>query len=118
MPDIFKAKIAQQINKGLGKLVFDITLTKKTAGLRAGNPTGGVASVETAYHGRGFMVDYRANQIDGTIIQVMDRQVVILGASIPVVPDTNDLLMAEGKEYTIVRVTRDPAGATYICQVR
>lgn len=118
MPDIFKAKIAQQINKGLGKLVFDVTLIKKTVGLRPENLTGGVSSVETPYRGRGFMVDYQANQIDGTIVQVMDRQVVILGASIPVVPDTNDLLIAEGKEYTIVRVTRDPAGATYTCQVR
>jgi hypothetical protein len=118
MPDIFKAKIAQQLNKGMGKLLFPITLTRKDVSLRPDNLTDGVSSVETTYSGRGFMVDYRASQIDGTLVQVMDRQVIILGGSLSVVPQSGDLVVSEGKQYTIIHVNRDPAGATYTCQVR
>lgn len=117
MPDIFRAGIAKEINKGLGSLVFDAVLTKSRPSTR-GDLTGGVNSVTTEYKGKGFVDDYENSRIDGTIIQVGDRKVVLLGASFSVKPETDDTVLIEGDTWTIVRVTRDPAGATYECQAR
>ena len=121
MPDIFKADIAGEIYMGFKGLVFDITLTKVAPGTRTpGTLTGGTNPVETDYTGRGFTDDYEDYQIDGTIIQRGDRKVVIFGASLPsgIIPTPNDKTTAESVERVIVNVERDPAGATYLCQVR
>ena len=121
MPDIFKADIAGEIYKGFKGLVFDITLTKVTPGVRTpGSLTSGTNPVETDYIAEGFTDDYEDYQIDGTIIQRGDRKVVILGASLPsgVIPTPNDKTTAEAVERTIINVDRDSAGATYLCQVR
>lgn len=66
------------------------------------------------------MDSYRTSQIDETIIQQGDRKVLILGNSIPsgVVPETGDMVEAEGRVFTVVAVERDPDAATYTCQVR
>ncbi len=123
MPDIFKADIAGEIHKELKTLVFDITLTKVEPGTRTpGALTGGTNPVETGYTVKGFVDEYQDRHIDGTLIQRGDRKIVILGASLPsgTVPEPSDKITAEGETRTIVEdgVKRDPAGATYTCQVR
>lgn len=118
MPNIFNANIAGQIAQAMGPLLFPLTLIKRTASTR-GELTGGVNSREERYSGRGFIDDYRDSRIDGTIIKVGDRVVTIMGASIAVTPDPDDQIIIEGRTWTIVGpVRRDPAGATYECQVR
>jgi len=123
MPDIFKADIAGKINKALGNLVFDLTLTKVEPGTRTpGTLTGGTNPTETGHTVKGFVDEYKDYQIDGTLIQRGDRKVVILGGSLSsgVIPEPGDKITAEGETRTIVEdgVKRDPAGATYTCQVR
>lgn len=123
MPDIFKADIAGKINKALGNLVFDLTLTKVETGTRTpGALTGGTNPTETGHTVKGFVDEYKDYQIDGTLIQRGDRKVVILGGSLSsgVIPEPGDKITAEGQTRTIVEdgVKRDPAGATYTCQVR
>ena len=44
--------------------------------------------------------------------------VVILGATINATPENEDVVHIEDQDWKIVRVARDPAGATYECQVR
>ena len=117
MPDIFGAGIAKEIGKALGPLTFPLTLVKIKTSTR-GDVTGGVNSIETPYNGKGFIDDYRDSRIDGTIVKVGDRVVTILGATIPVEPEPNDEVTIEGRKWRIIRVARDPAGATYDCQVR
>jgi hypothetical protein len=117
MPDIFKAGIASEIGKALGPLTFPLTLTKSRPSTRA-ELTGGVNSVETSYTGKGFIDDYRDSRVDGTIVKVGDRMVTILGSTIAAVPEPNDKVFIEEKSWEIIRVKRDPAGATYECQVR
>lgn len=118
MPDIFRAGIANQIAQAMGPLLFPLTVIKRTSSTRAGL-TGGVNTREEKYSGRGFIDDYRDSRIDGTIIKVGDRMVTIMGASISVVPEPDDQITIEGRTWTIVGpVRRDPAGATYECQVR
>jgi hypothetical protein len=120
MPDIFGEDIAGQINRELGPLVFDVTLSSVTGGIRSTTNLTSKTSTKTNYVGKGFVDDYEDRYIDGTIIRRGDRKVIILGASLPsgVVPKPTDQTIIEGETKTIVNVTRDPAGATYECQVR
>lgn len=119
-PNIFGADIAGKILKGLGPLVFDVTLKSTTQGARGVALTGGTNPSSVDYTVKGFVSDYTEYQIDGTIIQKGDRVVVILGASLPdgVIPKPDDQVVAEGKTGVVINVTRDPAGATYQCQWR
>lgn len=123
MPDIFGADIAGKIHNALKGKVFDITLTKVAPGTRTpGSLTGGTNPAETTHTVKGFVDEYQDKHIDGTLIKRGDRKVVILGGSLPsgTVPEPSDKITAEGETRTIVEdgVKRDPAGATYICQVR
>ena len=121
MPDIFGADIAGKIYRGFKNKVFDITLTKVAPGTRTpGTLTGGTNPTETVHTVKGFVNDYTDYQIDGTIIQRGDRKVVILGGSLSngTVPEPNDKVTAESEQRVIINVERDPASATYICQVR
>jgi len=119
MPNIFNANIAGKINKALGNMVFPVTLVRKTYGARPEDLTRGIDSVETTYTGRGFVSDYKDSEIDGTSVKQGDRKVVILGASISVVPTVNDTVTIEGETRLIVGpVKRDPADAVYECQAR
>ena len=74
----------------------------------------------TSHTARGFIDDYDDNKIDGTIIRKADRMVFLFGASITpsVAPKTNDRITIEGDTYSVERVARDPAGASYVLQVR
>lgn len=119
MPDIFGEDIAGQINKELGPLVFPVILTKSSAFRNTTDSTD--QSVVTVDHaGKGFVADYEDRFVDGTIIQRGDKQVIILGASLPsgIIPKPNDKTTIESEVKVIINVERDPAGATYTCQVR
>lgn len=121
MPKLFGVDIAGEINKGMGSGLLDATLTKVTPGTRTGGSlTGGTNPTTTTHAAKGFIDDYQDTQIDGTIIQDGDRMVVLLGASIAdsAIPTPGDRVTIEGSEFNIVRVKRDPAAATYTCQVR
>lgn len=117
MPDIFKAGIAAQVNAALGSLLFPTTLIKVRSSVR-GNITAGLGEVRTEYATRGFLSSYRDNLIDGTRILAGDRKAVLLGQPLPVAPAPGDTIQLEGKDWSVISVTRDPAGATYSCQVR
>lgn len=117
MPNIFGANIDREIANAMGPLVFPVTLKKITTSTR-GDLTGGVNSRETKYSCRGWIDSYRDSRIDGTIIQVGDRLASILGATLSVEPEPNDVVHIEDRDWRIVSVSRDPAGAVYECQVR
>lgn len=121
MVKLFGVDIAKIANKALGPGLLPIKLVKLTQGPR--DPaalTEGPALSRKVYSGRGVVLDYKLSQFDGTIIQKGDRRVLILGASLPsgIIPESNDLVQAEGKESPIVTVGRDPASASYDCQIR
>jgi len=117
MPDILKAGIARQVRQALGGLLFPVVLIRVKSGVR-GDTTAGINPISTEYPAKGFLSSYRVSQIDGTLIQVHDRKAIILGDSIPVAPLPGDRIRVEGRDWTVITVTRDPAGATYSCQVR
>jgi hypothetical protein len=121
MPDIFRAGISQAIANALGPLVFDVTLIKASGSSRSGNLTAGETKAEASYTAKGWVDEYMARQIDGTSVRAGDKKIVVLGDTIQdgQIPEVNDQIVAEGQTWRIVTVpARDPAGATYECQVR
>jgi hypothetical protein len=121
MPDIFGADIAGAILDGLGGLVFDQTLIKTSTAEDPTNKTR-MIKIETPYSCKGFVDNYRNENIRGQGVKITDHKIVILGASLPpsIIPQPGDRIIAEGRTYSIQEdgVMRDPAGATYECQSR
>lgn len=118
-PGLFGVNIASVLNQAMGGGLFSTGLTKVVAGTRnPADPTAGVPSVYTTYIGRGFVEMYAERDIMESLVEQGDRKIILLGASLSAVPQTNDKLLIEGDEFRILRVTRDPAAATYTCQAR
>jgi len=120
MPKLFGVDIAAEVNKGLGPGLLSAQLRKVLPGTRGDTSTAGITSSVKRYPCKGMISDYADGKIDGTRIKSTDREVLLLGASIAgkKIPEADDEITIEGKTYTIIRVARDPAAATYTCQVR
>lgn len=119
------AKLIASNFKKFGKPVGvqDCTLLKRTPGTRHPSAvSAGTNATEQTFAATGLVVDYRANQIDGTLIKAGDRKVMLFGASISggAVPEPGNRITIDGETLTIVKdgVGRDPAKATYPCQCR
>jgi hypothetical protein len=123
MPDLFGLDIAGIVADAIDQAggLLDVTLTKKTPGTRDPNDlTAGTHPTSTPYACEGVVSDYAARLIDSTLVATGDRRVVILGATLPpdIVPAPGDQVTIESLTYDVVRVTRDPAAASYELQVR
>lgn len=121
MAELFGIDIAGIIAQEIGPGVLPATLIVVTAGTRdTNNLSAGTQPTENSIPGRGFQEDYDDNQIDGTLIQEGDRRITLIAntfAGRPV-PKTGDKITIEGATYNILKVRRDPAAATYVCQSR
>lgn len=120
MPDLFGVNIAGIIGQAMDSGLLPVTLTKVTPGVRSTtDPTAGTNEVRKTYQGCGFIDDYKDYQINETTIRRGDRKILVTGNSLRgIVPITGDEIKIEGVSYTIIKVLRDPAAATYTCQVR
>ena len=119
---LFGIDIAAEVNKSAGPGLLSATLTVVTPGERVpGRLAYGTEPTEEDYACKGVIEDYTERQIDGEVVRLGDRKVLLLGRSISngaIAPKPGDRVSIEGAPYTIVRVSRDPAAATYACQVR
>lgn len=118
---LFNQDIAGQIFSNLGPILPVMRLLKTVPGTRdASDPSAGNSPTTRPYACRGILDSYRTSQINQTIVMQGDRIIMILGDSLPagIVPEPNDGIDAEGSEFTVVAVERDPDAATYMCQVR
>lgn len=121
MPNLFGIDIAGIIGNELGPSLLPATLIKVTASTRTpGSLTSGMNPTSLNYSVRGILSDYEDHQINGTLIVKGDKQVLLLGATIAggQIPVAGDRVIIEGNTYNIIKVSRDPAAATYTCQVR
>lgn len=122
MPKLLSGYVAAQVNKYLGPQLLPATLIKMTQGARTpGNLSGGMNQTFANYAARGFVEGYAAHLIDGSVIQINDRKISLLGKSIAggQIPATGDRIVIEGATYDVIGVPeRDPDGAMYICQCR
>ncbi len=121
MANLFGVDIAGIIDGAMSSGLLPATLHSIAIGTRtAGDPTAGTNPTTTDHACRGIQDDYNENEIDGDLVRVGDRKILLIGNSIAelVVPKPNDEVTIEGRRYTVVRVKRDPAAATYLCQGR
>lgn len=104
---------------------YDVTLRRTTEG--AYNPaTGSTGSSSNADETiRAVFVNYDNREIDGTEIQRGDRQALVAavnGSGVAITqPQTNDKIIGEGDQVTVVNARIVKSGASvvgYICQVR
>jgi hypothetical protein len=123
-PTLFGIDMAGVINEAMGADLLPATLTRPVPGTRAGGSLSGgetVGATSTAYPCRGYCENYRTREIDGTLVRVGDRKIMLLGGSLPdaIDPQPGDLIAIEGATWRVVNgVERDPAAATFICQGR
>lgn len=120
MPNLFGKDIAGIIGNKLGKHLLDGTLTHTTPGIRTpGSLTAGTNPTTATSTFKGIISDYKEREIDGTLVQQGDRKVLILAATLTpaVVPEVGDRVSLEGDTFEVKRVSRDPAAATFTCQV-
>lgn len=121
MPKLFGVDIAAIIDGAMSSGLLPATLHSVTPGVRTpGDPTAGTNPTTADLACRGIQDDYNTNEIDGTLVRVGDRKILLIGNSIVglVVPKPSDQITIEGTRYTVIRVERDPASATYLCQGR
>lgn len=111
--------IPKIVNGAIGNLLLDGTLTRIVRSGRT-TVTSGLDKTETAYTFKGFFDDYREGDFDGTLVQDGDRKAFILADSLTsgITPQVGDKVTIESEEKKIIKIKRDPAGATYTCQVR
>lgn len=127
MPNLAKllASNFKKYGKDIG--VKPCTLVKSTPGVRTpGSLSAGTNSIDVSYAATGFVQEYAAKDIDGSLIQADDRKISIFGASIAsgVVPQANDsVVIADpsgvSQTYVIVSpVQGDGVGGLYTMQGR
>lgn len=95
------------------------SLVKVTPGTRTpGALTAGTNPTTTSYAAKGWIDDFDNHEIDGTIVIVGDRKIMLLGASIAggKTPSPDDQVIIAGSKYRVRRVMSDPANAVYVCQ--
>lgn len=92
-----------------------------TSGPRLSDGQGGFTSPSsTSTPCKALVDDYSDMRRAAAGIPESDRKIIVLGATLPsgVVPASGCRLHVDGRDWTVVGVTRDPAGATYELQGR
>jgi len=122
MAKLFGIDIAKIVAKEIGPGLLDTSLIKITQGERdLANPSSGFAKSESTIKGKGIISDYRDDQIDGTLVKQGDRKVTLITNTFlgTPIPKSGDKILIESITYMIIgNIKRDPAAATYTCQVR
>jgi hypothetical protein len=75
-------------------------------------------TVNVDHNCSGWVDSYDTAERANGDVQVNDRKVFVLCASLDVVPAPSNTVTIGGSTYSIITVTRDPAGACWVCQCR
>lgn len=90
------------------------TLTRSTPGTRTPGDLSGGTNPTTTDHTFNGIVERRATRRAGELTEVVRPVVTILGASITIAPDVNDVVVIDGETLNLVELmSRDPASAVY-----
>lgn len=119
--------IAGLLNKHLSPGLLPVTLfIAGAAGERSEGELskGPAAGADTAYVGRGLLEDFDPIEFQTSqLLEAGDRKLLIIAESfkpeLPEDPGSADVAQIEGVKYRVARtLSRDPAAATYVLQVR
>lgn len=123
MPKLFGIRIDKLIQDNVGPLFNGILYSESGGARNPLDPTAGpVGGTVTQHTFEGLTQFYRDNEVDNELILHEDRKILIKALSIspPIVPEAGMRITIEDSPGTfqVVRVNRDPAVATYLCQGR
>jgi hypothetical protein len=82
---------------------------------------GRIATHAAAVTCRALVVDYSdaMRGLSNGAIMASDRKAIVMGASLSVAPSVDDVFIdPDGREWKVIRASRDPAGASYELQLR
>jgi len=100
----------------MGDLKSTVTYTEPGSSY---DPTTGTMTAGTEHTvTQAVVADFALGQIDGTVVQSADRQVIINAADLSVTPESGASVTIDGVRYEVVAVVTDPAGASHTLQVR
>ena len=126
MVKLFGVAIDKIIHKELSPGLLPGTLYA-TAGPGERDPdrlTGGrVDSIGSIHSFRGIEQSYSSFEIDNELVEINDRKFLMIALSLsPMIEPQTGMLMAMDSApsvlYRIIRVSKDPATATWVCQGR
>lgn len=104
--------LAANISDALSDVFRDGVL--KVPGQRISDNQGGWKAGEpTPYPCKALVDDYSDYRKAAIGIPANDRMILILGHGLPVEPQPGHAITAEGRDWQIVSVSRDPAGAIW-----
>ena len=118
--DDLQADLADAFNTDLGDAVTAFTGTRTVADdTDSGiddwmNPPDTPSTSTLTYSGRGVFTDYSTYELDSDIIDVTDVKLIVLQNEITAEPIADDKING----YSVIRVSKDPANATYEIQLR
>lgn len=93
--------------------------TLKVPGPQVSDGQGGYISGPPVEHPCKVLVDDYSDMRRATAgIPTNDRKIIILAASVAVSPAVGHAIRAEGRDWQIIALARDPARATWECQGR
>lgn len=111
------AKVVGSAFTALGDIVISATYRRTSSTY---NPaTGSNTVTNTDYTVPMVLTSYSSFEVDKNVVLVSDRKCIVRQAAMSVSPNiATDKVIAESKTYNIIRVTQDPAAATYTLQLR
>ncbi len=118
--DDIQADLAEAFDDDLSDAVTDFTGVRTVASdTDSGiddwmNPPGAPSDNTLTYTGRGVFADYTAYELERDIINVTDVKLICLTNEITAEPIADDKING----YSVVRVDKDPALASYEIQLR
>lgn len=118
--DELQADLADAFNTDLSDAVTAFTGTRTVADdTDSGiddwmNPPDTPSASTLTYTGRGVFTDYSTYELDSDIIDVTDVKLIVLQNEITAEPIADDKING----YSVIRVSKDPANATYEIQLR
>lgn len=107
--------VAGIINSAMGTLLFKAAIVHAVTG-RTADGRGGFTPTRTERACRALITDYTDYQRATGGIPAKVRKVTILGASISSPPLVGEVVVIEGKAWTMGEMSSDPANATYTGQ--
>lgn len=118
MTSPLEGRLAKTIGKAMSGLFYDATLSRTTT--TGGSPfdPGGGTTTTVDYTCKAIEDTYSLFEQQNTLIQAGDVKVIVLATTLSVTPTTADKITTRGTERAIIRVDRDPAGATWTLQAR
>lgn len=111
--------LAGEVAEAMGDLFRDAVL--KVPGEPTPNGQGGFKpGSPTAHTCKALVDDFSDYRRASLGIPANDRKIIVLGASVSggIVPKVGHTITAEGRDWQVVAVSRDPAAATYELQGR